>query len=61
VVAVVRPERHLALRVVQRMQRPPPAQLMRDPVPPVVGKVEDQRIEEKSDPRMPEQRRHKPF
>ena len=32
-VAVVRPERHLPLRVVQRVQRPPPAELVRQPVP----------------------------
>ena len=61
VVAVVGPERHLPLRVVQRMQRPPPAEPVRQPVPPVVGAVEDDRVNHEGQHLLAEQERQQPL
>ena len=61
VVAVVRPERHLPLRVVQRMQRPPPAEHVRQPVAPVVGEIEDDRVDAERQHRLAEQEREQPL
>ena len=48
VVAVVGPHRHLTLRVVQRMQGPPPVELVLGPVQPVIGKVEHHEVDQKA-------------
>ena len=61
VIAVVRPERHLALRVMHRMQRPPPAEHVRHAVPPIVGKVQNDGVDRKGQHRMAEQRREHPL
>ena len=51
VVAVVAPHRHLALRMVQRMQVPPPAQLVLAAVDPVLEEVEDHQVDQQADQR----------
>src|SRR5262249_5126380 len=61
VVAIVRPERHLPLGVVQRMQRPPPAEHMRQPVSPVVGAVQDDGIKDEGRYWLSEQEWEHPF
>ena len=45
VVAVVGPEGHLPLRVVHAVQRPPPAEHVLEPVPPVLAEIQDHDIE----------------
>ena len=49
VVAVVAPHRHLALGVVQRMQTPPPLKMMLPPVHPIVQKIKNDQVNEKTD------------
>ncbi|MNS76129.1 hypothetical protein D3C72_1096670 [compost metagenome] len=50
VVAVVAPHRHLALRMVQRMQLPPPDEAVLATVDPVGHKVENHQIHQEADP-----------
>ena len=49
-VAVVRPHRHLALAVVQRVQLPPPGVAVLGAVQQVVHRVEDHQVEQEADP-----------
>jgi hypothetical protein len=60
-VAAVGPQRHLALTVVDRVQRPPPAKTVRQAVAPVFGEVQDQEIDQETEqwPRL--QRREEVF
>ena len=50
VVAVVAPHRHLLLRMVQRMQSPPPLEVMLPPMDPVVHKIKYHQIQQQTDP-----------
>ena len=47
--AVVAPHRHLALRMVQRMQLPPPLQLVLAAVRPVADKIKQQQVDQQTD------------
>ena len=49
-VAVVAPHRHLLLRVVQRVELPPPAKLVLGAVEPVIAKIKNQQIQHKTHP-----------
>jgi hypothetical protein len=49
-IAVVCPERHLSLRMMQRMQRPPPIELMLPSVNQVVNKIENNKVQQETDP-----------
>ena len=46
-VAVIGPEGHLALSVMNGMQRPPPTDAVLQPMAPILTKIQDQDIEEK--------------
>ena len=48
-VAVVAPHRHLPLRMVQRMQCPPPIEMMLAPVYPVVGEIKNDQVDDKAE------------
>ncbi|MNV79362.1 hypothetical protein D3C71_1729110 [compost metagenome] len=50
VVAVVAPHGHLLLGMVQRMQAPPPFEMMLSPVNPVIHKIKHHQIEKQADP-----------
>ena len=49
-IAVVSPHGHLSLRMVQRMQCPPPIELMLPSVNQVMHKIEDDEVEKETDP-----------
>ncbi len=48
-IAVVGPEGHLLLGVVDGMQRVPPAEIMAEPVAPVIGAIQDQHVDYEGD------------
>jgi hypothetical protein len=52
-------KRHLALTVVDRVQRPPPAKTVRQAVAPVFGEVQDQEIDQETE-QWPRLQRRKP-
>ena len=55
-VAVIGPEAELTLRVMQRMQRVPPPIGVGEPMAPIFGEIQDQRIAKERDDRMAEQK-----
>ena len=50
-VAVVRPHRHLLLRMVERMQLPPPLKMVLASVNPIIHKIKDNQVDQQANPR----------
>lgn len=50
-VAVVAPYRQLALRMVQRMQTPPPFEAMLTTVNPIIQQIKNRQVQQQTDPR----------
>ena len=60
-IAVIRPEAHLPLGVVQRVQCVPAPKAMAEAMPPVIGEIQDQGVNEKGQQRVAEQWRDQRF